>query len=289
MNENDLKIVIVSGISGSGKTTFLRALEDIGFFCVDNLPILILDPFLELYTSKKRGEKRCAFVIDIREKDFFSQGEELVRAVKKKYDAEIVFLESSDDILIKRFSETRRAHPLFYKTNIRDAIKEERVLLQWLKSMADKILDTSTMSPHELKNFVFKNYSKEGKRMKVSVISFGYSYGIPLDADLIIDVRFLPNPNYVDELREKTGLESEVKEFIVQSETYSIFSEILWDLFSFLIPQYEKEGKSYLTIGFGCTGGKHRSVVVAERFSERCANLGYNVVTIHRDVRREQW
>ncbi|MCX7858283.1 MAG: RNase adapter RapZ [Deltaproteobacteria bacterium] len=286
MKENELKVVIVSGISGSGKTTFLRALEDIGFFCVDNLPIVMLEKFLDLYATSHRLIKRCAFVVDIREKEFFGEGKEVIKDVKKKYGTEIVFLESTDEILIRRFNETRRAHPLFHKGSVKEAIKEERELLQWLKDMSDKILDTSTMSPHELKNFVFKNYSFQEKRMKVNIISFGYSFGIPYDADLVIDVRFLPNPNYVNELKKKTGLDEEVKSYIARSDIYGIFSEMLWNLFSFLIPQYEKEGKSYLTVGFGCTGGRHRSVFVAEHFSEKVSSMGYNVTTIHRDVGR---
>ncbi len=284
MKEADFRVVIVSGISGSGKTTFLRALEDIGFFCVDNLPIIMLDPFLEIYTSSKRNAKRCAFVVDIREKEFFSDGENLIREIKKKYGAEIVFLESTDEILIRRFRETRRAHPLSDKFSVKDAIREERSLLQWLKNMADTILDTSTMSPHELKNFVFRNYSREERKMNINVVSFGYSFGIPYDADLIIDVRFLPNPNYVEELKDKTGLDEEVIAYVSGSEVYNHFSELLWNFFSFLIPRYEEEGKRYLTISFGCTGGKHRSVVVAEKFSEKCASMGYNVTKLHRDL-----
>jgi len=286
MKEKGLEILIVSGISGSGKTTFLRALEDIGFFCIDNLPILMLEKFLEVYSSYDKRTKRCAFVVDIREKEFFAEGRDIIREIKKKYGAEIIFLESSEDILIRRFSETRRAHPLFDKGSIKEAIKEEKALLSWLKEMSDKVLDTSTMSPHDLRNFVFKNYSTQGKRMKINIISFGYPFGIPHDADLIIDVRFLPNPYYVERLKEKTGQDEEVRSFISSSHTYAIFSQMLWDLFSFLIPEYENEGKSYLTIGFGCTGGKQRSVFVAENFSEKCANLGYNVTTIHRDIGR---
>ncbi|MCS7280669.1 MAG: RNase adapter RapZ [Desulfobacterota bacterium] len=286
MANDGLRVVIVTGTSGSGKTTFLRALEDLGYFCVDNFPVVMLDRFLELFSLSDKKERRCALVIDVREKEFFLEGQDIVRSAKEKYNAEIVFLDSSDEVLIRRFSQTRRAHPLSYKGSVKAAIEEERKLLKWIKDLSDRIIDTSSMSARELKNLVFKNYSVLGKGMKVNLISFGYSYGVPLEADLLIDVRFLPNPNYVEELKSKTGLDDEVRSYILQSEIYGIFSEMLWNLLSFLLPQYEKEGKSYLTIGFGCTGGRHRSVCVATDFSERCSNMGYNVTVIHRDIGR---
>lgn len=284
--EGKIKVLIVSGISGSGKSTFLKALEDVGFFCVDNLPLLLLDRVLEMYESYSTQIKKAAFVIDIREKEFLIEGKEVLKKVKEIYDAEIIFLDSSDEVLIRRFNQTRRLHPLSEKGTIREAIEEERRYLKWLKDISDKVLDTSGMSPHDLRNFVFRNYETEKRKMKISLVSFGYSYGVPVDGDIVIDVRFLPNPNYVPELKDRTGMDEAVKNYISSTETYRRFSERLWDLLSFLIPRYEDEGKSYLTICFGCTGGRHRSVFVVEDFSEKFNLLGYNVTAHHRDLGR---
>lgn len=284
--ESRVKVLIVSGISGSGKSTFLKALEDVGFFCVDNLPLILLEKVLEIYESYATEIKKAAFVVDIREKGFLIEGREVLQRVKEMYDAEIVFLDSSDEVLIRRFSQTRRTHPLSEKGSIREALEEEREHLKWLKEMSDKVLDTSMMSPHDLRNFVFKNYETERRRMKISLVSFGYSYGVPVDADMVIDVRFLPNPNYVPELKEMTGIDKPVRSYISETEIYREFFDRLWDLLSFLLPRYEDEGKSYFKICFGCTGGRHRSVSVVEDLSEKLNLLGYNVSTHHRDLGR---
>jgi UPF0042 nucleotide-binding protein len=281
-----MKVVVVSGISGSGKTTFLRALEDIGFFCVDNFPLILLQKFLELCRAAGEKTRKCAFVIDVREREFFDEGKDILKNIKDSYQAEIIFLESSEDVLLRRYKETRRSHPLFATSNVRDALQEERGLVSWIKDMADQVIDSTHLIQHDLRRFVLKKYSQEEQVMKISLISFGYPYGIPPEADMLLDVRFLPNPFFVEGLREKTGLERDVGEFIRSSEMYDQYSLLLYNFLVYLIPLFEREGKSYLTICIGCTGGKHRSVFIVHELAEKLFALNYNVSTIHRDIDR---
>lgn len=281
-----MKVVVVSGISGSGKTTFLRALEDIGFFCVDNFPLILLQKFLELCRAAGEKTRKCAFVIDVREREFFDEGKDILKNIKDSYQAEIIFLESSEDVLLRRYKETRRSHPLFATSNVRDALQEERGLVSWIKDMADQVIDSTYLIQHDLRRFVLKKYSQEEQVMKISLISFGYPYGIPPEADMLLDVRFLPNPFFVEGLREKTGLERDVGEFIRSSEMYDQYSLLLYNFLVYLIPLFEREGKSYLTICIGCTGGKHRSVFIVHELAEKLFALNYNVSTIHRDIDR---
>jgi len=281
-----MKTVILSGISGSGKTTFLRALEDAGFFCVDNFPLVLLEKFPELLQLTGNKISKCALVVDIREKDFFEDWKHLLIDAKVKHGVEIIFLESSDESLIKRFKETRRSHPILGATNVRDALKEERRLLGWIKEIADNIIDTSHFTLHELRRFVLNTYGESDVKMRINLMSFGSAYGLPMEADMVLDVRFLPNPYFVDELREKTGLSHEVKEFIRSQVEYTEYFDMLSKFVLYLIPLYEKEGKSYLTISIGCTGGKHRSVMVVNSLAEHLRENGYNVSTMHRDVDR---
>jgi len=281
-----MKTVILSGISGSGKTTFLRALEDVGFFCVDNFPLVLLEKFPELLHLTGDKISRCALVVDIREKDFFEDWKHLLIDAKLKHGAEIIFLESSDESLVKRFRETRRSHPIPGTTNVKDALKEERRLLGWIKEIADSIVDTSHFTPHELRRFVLNTYGHEDKRMKINLMSFGSAFGIPMESDMVLDVRFLPNPYFVDELREKTGLSDEVKGFIRSKPEYRQYFDMLLNFLAYLIPLYEKEGKSYLTVSIGCTGGKHRSVTIIDALAESFTEKGYSVSTVHRDIDR---
>jgi len=280
-------ILIVSGISGSGKTTFLRALEDIGFFCVDNFPMVLLLKFLEL--NRDEGEKitRCAFVIDVRLRDFFEDGQEIIKKAKTEFDAKVLFLESSEESLVRRYRETRRSHPLFNSSNVKDALKEERELMTWLRNMADQVIDTTHLTPHELRRLALKKYGAQEQRMKINIMSFGYAFGLPLEADMVLDVRFLPNPFFVEELRDRTGLETEVSEFIKSQEVFKKYFLFLSDFLVYLIPLFEKEGKSYLTICFGCTGGKHRSVFIASELAEQLTTMGYSVSTVHRDIEKK--
>ncbi|MDD3844794.1 MAG: RNase adapter RapZ [Syntrophorhabdaceae bacterium] len=277
-------ILIVSGISGSGKTTFLRALEDIGFFCVDNFPIQLLLKFLEL--NRDEGEKitQCAFVIDVRLRDFFENGQDVIKKVKKDFGAKVLFLESSEESLVRRYRETRRSHPLFASSNVKDALKEERRLMTWLRNMADQVIDTTHLTPHELRRLALHKYGAQEQRMKINIMSFGYAFGLPLEADIVLDVRFLPNPFFVEDLRDQTGLDREVTEFIKSQEVFKKYFLFLSDFLLYLIPLFEKEGKSYLTVCFGCTGGKHRSVFIAGELAEQLNTMGYSVSTVHRDI-----
>lgn len=281
-----MDVLIVSGISGSGKTTFLRALEDIGFFCVDNFPLVMLLKFLELNRSEEEKISRLAFVVDVRLRDFFEGGGEIIDKVKKEFGAKMLFLESSEDILVRRYRETRRSHPLFNSSNIKDALKEERELVLWLRDKADQVIDTTHLIPHELRSFVLRRYGTEDQRMKINIMSFGYAFGLPLEADMVLDVRFVPNPFFVEGLRDKTGLNDEVAAFIKSQEVFRKYFLFLSDFLVYLIPLFEKEGKSYLTICFGCTGGKHRSVFIAGELAEQLTAMGYNVSIVHRDIER---
>lgn len=281
-----MDVLIVSGISGSGKTTFLRALEDIGFFCVDNFPLVMLLKFLELNRSEEEKIARLAFVVDVRLRDFFEGGEEIIDKVKKEFGAKMLFLESSEDILVRRYRETRRSHPLFNSSNIKDALKEERELVLWLRDKADQVIDTTHLIPHELRSFVLRKYGTEDQRMKINIMSFGYAFGLPLEADMVLDVRFVPNPFFVEGLRDKTGLNDEVAAFIKSQEVFRKYFLFLSDFLVYLIPLFEKEGKSYLTICFGCTGGKHRSVFIAGELAEQLTAMSYNVSIVHRDIER---
>lgn len=281
-----MKIVIVSGISGSGKSTFLRALEDIGFFCIDNFPIPLMEEFINICEHYKDRLTNIAIVVDIREREFFDKGQKIIEELKGHHNVECVFLESSDDVLIRRFSETRRMHPIFESVSVKDAIKKEREAIAWLKDLSNKIIDTSHLTTHELRRFAMSIYSKVKKGVKITLMSFGYAYGLPIEADMVFDVRFLPNPYFVEGLRDKTGLDDEVGAYIKSDDVFKKYFLLLSDFILYLIPLFEKEGKSYLTICIGCTGGKHRSVFVIKELEEILVSMGYNITTVHRDIMR---
>jgi UPF0042 nucleotide-binding protein len=283
-----MKVLIVSGISGSGKTTFLKALEDAGYFCVDNFPLVLLDAFIGLYPANESRLTKSAFVIDIRERAFFEEGRDVLRKVKKKYGAELVFLESSDEVLLRRFKETRRVHPIDDVSNIKDALTREREQMDWIKEISDKVIDTSLFTTNGLRNFVISAYGENEKRMKINLVSFGYAYGIPLEADIVQDVRFLPNPFFVHELKNKTGLSQDVATYVKSNESYDRFFPMLLDFLVNLIPLFEREGKSYLTICIGCTGGRHRSVSIVNELEGHLRIMDYNVTVAHRDVDKEE-
>lgn len=283
-----MKVIILSGISGSGKTTFLKALEDAGYFCVDNFPLVLLHKFLGLYPPGDSRLVKSAFVVDIREREFFEGGQNILTGIKKEYGAELIFLESSDEMLFRRFKETRRAHPIDDVSNIKDALGKEREQVGWIKEISDKVIDTSLFTTNGLRNFVISTYGEGEKRMKINIVSFGFAYGIPLEADIVQDVRFLPNPFFVEALREKTGLSTEVAEYMKSNESFNKFFPMLLDFFVNLIPLFEREGKSYLTICIGCTGGRHRSVFVASELEGHLRMMDYNVAVMHRDVDKEE-
>jgi UPF0042 nucleotide-binding protein len=281
------KIVIITGLSGSGKSTAIKALEDVGFFCVDNLPVALLPKFLELRTYSDLEISKLALVMDIREKDFVSTYSDVLDRLRRLgYRFEILFLEASEEILLRRYSETRMHHPLAKGRSLLEAIHNERQQLEGLKGIADKVVDTSHYNVHELKAVILGHVLKaiQTGHVEVHVLSFGYKYGIPHDADLVIDVRFLPNPYFVPELKRLDGMAPEVKAFVKKWDETQIFLKKYLDLLDYLIPLYEKEGKSYLTVAVGCTGGKHRSVVIADEIFEYLKHETDHINLVHRDI-----
>jgi UPF0042 nucleotide-binding protein len=281
------KVVIITGLSGSGKSTAIKALEDVGFFCVDNLPVLLLPKFLELRAESNSEISKLALVMDIRERDFVSSYAGILETLGEQgYAFEILFLEASDESLLRRYSETRMQHPLGKGQRLSEAIRNEREQLEGLKQIADKVIDTSHYNVHELKAIIVRHVLKavQTGHLEVQVLSFGFKYGTPHDADLIMDVRFLPNPYFVSELRSLPGTASEVRGFVERGEETRVFLEKYLDLLDYLIPLYEKEGKSYLTVAVGCTGGRHRSVVIAAKIYEHLKQKSAHINLMHRDV-----
>jgi UPF0042 nucleotide-binding protein len=285
----NLRVVIITGLSGSGKSTALRALEDIGFFCVDNLPVVLLPKFLAITVLSSPEIKQVAMVMDLRERSFLDKYRRIFDRLKEKgYRIEILFLECNDDALLHRFSETRRIHPLSAMGSVIEGVGLEREKLDSLKQMADKIIDTTSANVHQLKDIVQRHYlpSSEHKKMVVNVTSFGYRYGLPADADLVFDVRFLPNPYYIEDLKNYDGHNRAVEKFVLENNESKEFLTKILDLMNFLIPLYEKEGKAMLNIALGCTGGKHRSVVMANQLSAHFLAMKYIVNTSQRDINK---
>lgn len=286
-------IVIISGLSGSGKTVALRALEDSGFFCVDNLPVTLINSFVAKL-PKKDNITRIGVGIDIREHAFLHNMESALRLLKKKYRTEIVFLEAEMSVLVRRFKETRRPHPLSSDSADIDAsIEKEKDMLLPVRAMADRIIDTSSYTPHQLRHLITSLYSggRKSKAVSLTLISFGYKFGIPQNIDLLFDVRFLPNPNFIPELKELRGIDPPVKKFIFQKPQAKEFIKKLRGLLDFLIPLYVKEGRAYLTIGIGCTGGRHRSPAITEKIAAlikkhpvRLSGSPIEISTVHRDL-----
>lgn len=281
------ELVIITGLSGSGKGTVLKVLEDMGFYSVDNLPIELIPKFAEL-TSVSPSIRRAALVVDIREGAALKRFPSMYRTLKRELRTTLVFLETADDMLVRRYSETRRPHPLGKDTTVPQSIEAERNALAPIRALADLTIDTSKFTVHELRDTVkqqFEGGADDGKIM-IQVTSFGYRHGIPSDADLVFDVRFLPNPNYIPEFKPKTGRHPSVARYIRSFPQTQEFISRISELLQYLLPHYIREGKSYLTISFGCTGGQHRSVMMAEEFRKRLAKAGYKVKETHRDMPR---
>jgi len=283
----NLNIVIITGLSGSGKSMAIDALEDVGYFCVDNLPVLLLPKFLELRSDGVSEIQKLAFGMDLRQKEFVKNYQEIFHLLRKEgYRFVVLFLECSEEVLLKRYSETRRQHPIANGANLVDRIRSEKRQLKGLKEMADKIIDTSNLTVHQLKDVIIQ-HALQGvrvERMRISVLSFGFKYGVPLEADLLIDVRFIPNPYFIPELKKLDGKDKRVKQFVTKwAETQTFFGKY-FALLEYLLPLYEREGKSYLNIAVGCTGGRHRSVTVAEKIFEHLKEEKRELTLKHRDI-----
>jgi UPF0042 nucleotide-binding protein len=305
----DIRVILISGLSGSGKTTAIKALEDIGFYCVDNLPILLVPKFIELCEQSGGKISRVAVVEDIRGtvsypnwgqeealqegKDFLEDSRRILQNLQREgYPIEILFLDSSDAVLMRRFSETRREHPLAVGGSIRDGIRLERERLQGIRDMASQVIDTSYFNVHQLKEKI-QQYAQQGSnssQMTVTLLSFGYSFGIPYEADLLFDVRFLPNPYFVEELKRLSGDDPKVADYVLQWEETKEFLKRIQDFIRFLFPLYMRERKTHLTIAVGCTGGRHRSIVIAnqvkEMLSDELAQKGVFLTVRHRDAEK---
>jgi RNase adapter protein RapZ len=279
------ELVIITGMSGSGKASALKAFEDLGYYCVDNLPVELIPRFAEL--ALQSGEiPRTALVVDVREGSQLEKLPAILKSVKRLLPTRVIYLEASDAVLLRRFSETRRPHPLGTRTTVRASLTAERRHLRMMRSLADLVIDTSKFNVHELRTHLtdrFKQQSGTQESILVSCVSFGFKHGVPDDSDLVFDVRFLPNPHFVPEFRPLTGRDPRVAKYIRSFPQTKEFISRISDLLVYLLPNYIREGKSYLTIGFGCTGGQHRSVMIAEDVGKRLHSAGYKVKVVHRD------
>lgn len=284
----DLDFVIITGLSGAGRTLALRVFEDHGYFCVDNLPPALIPTFAQLCSQSRKRINKIALVIDIRGRGFFDNLFESLKQMQEAgYSYKILYLEASDDVLIKRFKESRRRHPMAPEGRIIDGIFSERNKMAKLKEVANCIIDTSFKTPAQLKEEIVKNFMEPEKEepILINVVSFGFKQGVPLDADLVFDVRFLPNPFYVDELRPLTGQDQQVKDYVMKWPESCKFLEKLCDMVEFLIPYFIREGKSQLIIAIGCTGGRHRSVTIAGELAVRLKMNNHKVIIEHRDIK----
>lgn len=283
-----MRFVVVTGMSGGGKSTALKMLEDAGFYCVDNLPASLIDKFVELITMSNGEITKVALGLDVRADQSFKKTTEVLKALREKgYQFEILFMEASEQVLIKRYKETRRIHPLAADGRVEDGVRREQEVLQAIRKMADYVIDTSNLLTRDLKAELDRIFvrNEEYNSLMITVMSFGFKHGIPADADLVFDVRFLPNPFYIDELKHKTGNDKEVQDFVMSSGEAEIFLQKLTDMIQFLIPNYIKEGKYRLVIAIGCTGGKHRSVTLANALYSRMKDQGhYGIKLYHRDM-----
>ena len=282
-----LDIIVITGLSGSGKSFAIRAFEDNGFFCVDNLPPLLIPRFIELCQGYQEDIMRIALGVDLRGGHFLQSWPQVLADMRAAgHHVQVLFFDASDDVLLRRFSETRRPHPLAGKGSIQDGISRERKALEAMRELADKVIDTGEFNVHQLKREIEQQFCQaaNSRRMSIFLASFGYKYGIPHDTDLILDVRFLPNPYFVNELRAKSGLDQEVEEYVLKDQETRIYLDRLYALLEYTLPLYEREGKSTLTLALGCTGGRHRSVVLVEELRKRFGGANYQIHVKHRDI-----
>lgn len=281
------KFLIITGLSGSGKTVVSRFLEDFGYYCIDNLPAKLIPNFVELWKRKEVEIEKVALVIDIREAGFETEFLEVLSKIRKDVSPWLIFLEASDETLLKRYSESRRPHPLKSKKSVLESIQLERERLVEIKRLADEVEDTSDMNIAQLREILNRRFlKKKTEKLQIRIISFGYKYGIPLESDLLFDTRFLPNPFYVNELRDKTGKDDEVKEYVLEEKETKKYLSELKRFVDYLLPKFVKEGKSHLTISTGCTGGKHRSVIIAEELKSHLKTKDSSVRIYHRDLHK---
>lgn len=285
-----MRFVVVTGMSGGGKRTALKMLEDAGFYCVDNLPVTLIEKFVELIAMPNSEINKVALGMDVRADQPFEEARKTLERLKKSgYFYEILFMDASESVLLKRYKETRRMHPLSLGERVEDGIRKEREILKTIKEDADYVIDTSNLLARDLKEEINRIFvlNEEYNSLMITIISFGFKFGIPADADLVFDVRFLPNPYYIDDLKHHTGNEKEVQEYVLGFQEAGEFLCRLEDMVTFLIPNYVKEGKYQLVIGIGCTGGKHRSVTLANELYKRMKNQGnYGLKIYHRDVKQ---
>jgi UPF0042 nucleotide-binding protein len=281
------RFLIVTGISGSGKTAVSHFLEDLGYYCVDNLPAKLIPSFVDLWLGRQGEIQRVALVMDMREPGFLTDLPAALEQVKKKVRPRLIFLDASDETLLKRFSESRRPHPVTRRRSVIEAIRLERRRLAPIKNIADEVFDTSSTNVSQLKELLTRRLVKGRKpTLRVVVVSFGYKYGVPLDADLIFDTRFLPNPFYVDTLRNRTGKSRQVRDYVLRAPETREFLGRLHGFLDYLLPKFVAEGKSYLTVAIGCTGGRHRSVVLAEELGGYLRTARYDIKVFHRDMKK---
>jgi len=284
-----MRIVIITGLSGSGKSTAVRALEDEGFFCLDNLPVSLVATFVELAQQSRQDIEDVALVMDIRSRDFMKGYDEVFQSMARAgHTVKIFFFDATDEVLIRRFSETRRRHPALEGATVPEGIRFERDQLAGLRRIATSIIDTSEMNVHRLKEVVISSIkgNEEAFEMQVNLQSFGFRFGLPLESDLVMDVRFLPNPYFNPELRHFSGLDQGVRDFVLGQKETMVFLERFRDMLEFLLPGYRREGKSYLSVSIGCTGGRHRSVAIAEELYRHFKQRNVNIKITHRDIEK---
>jgi UPF0042 nucleotide-binding protein len=286
-----IRFVIITGLSGAGTSYAIKCLEDLGYFCVDNLPTTLIPTFAELCANSSRGIQAIALGVDVREGEYLVNMVETIEELRSRgHRVDVLFLEASDETLVRRYHETRRRHPLAGEGNVLDGIRAERKALAHLREIANRVIDTTSLTVHQLKDQMVHSYGPQaakGGGLTVSLVSFGFKHGVPYDADLVFDVRFLPNPHFVDRLRALDGRDPAVEEFVMSfSESRELLSR-LEGLLKFLLPLYEREGKAYLTVAIGCTGGRHRSVMLVEALRSFLTGLGLSPIVRHRDLDRE--